>query len=96
MLQVAFIWGLVGCDSGDNGKVINSIPVCTITKPLSEAEFDVGDITSFTGTATEVAGIKSLNHQPFKKQWKDTMGFELFTKYKQIVTHGEYDSYSII
>ena len=43
----------LGCDSGDDGKVINSIPVCTITEPQLEAEFGVGDIISFAGTATD-------------------------------------------
>lgn len=50
----------------------------------------------FTGTGTEVAGIKSLNGKAFNKDWEDTLGFQIFTKYKQRVTHGEYDSYSII
>lgn len=90
------------------GHILPGITRRTILQLAQELDFEVveklftikeveeADGAFFTGTATEVAGIKSLNHQPFKKKWKDTMGFQLFTKYKQIVTHGEYDSYSII
>ncbi|MEM1135202.1 MAG: branched-chain amino acid transaminase [Bacteroidota bacterium] len=67
-----------------------------VEKLFNVKEIEVADGAFFTGTATEVAGIKSFNHEPFKKKWKDTMGYQLFTKYKQIVTHSEYDSYSII
>ncbi len=90
------------------GHILPGITRQTILNLSKELDFEVieklftiedvaqADGAFFTGTATEVAGIKSLNHKPFKKDWKDTMGYQLFTKYRQIVTHGEYDSYSII
>ncbi|UZR94841.1 branched-chain amino acid transaminase [Chondrinema litorale] len=90
------------------GHILPGITRKTIKQLAKELDFEVverlftvqeleaADGAFFTGTATEVAGIKSFNHQAFKKKWEDTMGYQLFTKYKQIVTHGEYDSYSII
>ncbi len=59
-------------------------------------EFAEADGAFFAGTAAEISGIRSFNGQVFNKLWKDTLGHTLFTKYRQIVTQGEYNSYSII
>lgn len=39
----------------------------------------------FTGTAAEVASIDSLDDISFKKEWKDTIGYELSLAYNQMV-----------
>ncbi len=65
-------------------------------KLFAREELAKADGAFFTGTATEIAGISSLDSQAFRKKWEDTIGFQIFTKYRQRVTHGEYDSYSII
>jgi len=68
-----------------------------VTKRLfTIEELQEADGAFFTGTATEIAGIKSIDRKPFKKKWEDTLGFQLLSKYRQRVTHDEYDSYSII
>lgn len=63
---------------------------------LTPEHFAEADGAFFAGTAAEISGIRSFNGQVFKKKWRDTLGHTLFTKYRQIVTQGEYDSYSII
>jgi branched-chain amino acid aminotransferase len=56
-----------------------------------EKEFGVEDIIKadgafFTGTATEVAGIKSINGNELKLRWEDTIGHLLHNRYKRIVS----------
>lgn len=40
----------------------------------------------FTGTATEVAGIESINGHKVKLNWEDTIGHLLHNRYKRIVS----------
>jgi branched-chain amino acid aminotransferase len=40
----------------------------------------------FTGTATEVAGIESINGHKLKLNWEDTIGHLLHNRYKRIVS----------
>ncbi|MDW7691615.1 branched-chain amino acid transaminase [Flammeovirgaceae bacterium SG7u.111] len=63
---------------------------------FTEDELLDADGAFFTGTGTEIAGIKSINKKEFKKEWEDTLGFQLLTKYRQRVTHDDFESYSII
>lgn len=56
-----------------------------------EKEFGPEDILTvdgafFAGTATEVAGIASINGHKMKLDWEDTIGYLLYSKYKKIVT----------
>lgn len=59
---------------------------------------DLKDIDGafFTGTAAQITGLSSIDRQPMKKDWEDTIGCEVFEKYRQFVTQSEYDNYSII
>jgi branched-chain amino acid aminotransferase len=67
-----------------------------VEKLFTIHELEDADGAFFTGTATEIAGIHSFNKKAFHKKWENTLGFQLFKKYKHRVTHSEYDSYSII
>lgn len=40
-------------------------------------ELVTADAAFFTGTAIEVAGINSIDHQKFSKEWKDTVGYRI-------------------
>lgn len=56
-----------------------------------EKEFGVEDIINadgafYTGTATEVAGIASINGNKLKLDWEDTIGHLLHNRYKRIVS----------
>ncbi|MTI32515.1 branched-chain amino acid transaminase [Xanthovirga aplysinae] len=58
--------------------------------PLEERFFTLDDLQDidgafFTGTAAEVAGIRSLNGKPFRKNWEDTKGYDLSLAYRNKV-----------
>ncbi len=59
-------------------------------------ELQHADGAFFTGTAAEVAGIKSLNGTPFQLDWEDTMGHQLARKYRQRVAHNEYQDFALV
>ena len=42
------------------------------------------------GTATEIAGIATIDQLPFLMAWEDTLGHMLSRKYLHLVTHSEY------
>ncbi|SHK27330.1 branched-chain amino acid aminotransferase [Reichenbachiella agariperforans] len=48
-----------------------------------------GEVAFFTGTATEVASISSIGDIEFKKDWKETVAYELFQMYRARVTNEE-------
>ena len=74
------------------------ISICKeMTIDVIEKQFGPEDILSvdgafFAGTATEVAGIASINGHKLKLEWEDTIGYLLYSKYKKIVT-GKDSSY---
>jgi len=62
-----------------------------------EGNFTVADLQSadgafMCGTAAEIIGLKSIEHQPFAKEWKDTFGKKLQTSYKNLVLEQQYIS----
>jgi len=54
-------------------------------KKFTKEEVYQADGAFFTGTAAEVAPIKSLDDHSFKKDWKDTLGYKLQTAYTDLV-----------
>ncbi|SMO44432.1 branched-chain-amino-acid transaminase [Solitalea koreensis] len=64
------------------------------TKIKPEDLLDIDGAFS-TGTAAEVAGIESIDGRGFRKNWEDTMGFEISVKYRKRVTLKEYTGYII-
>jgi len=62
-----------------------------------EGNFTVADLQSadgafMCGTAAEIIGLKSIEHQPFAKEWKETFGKKLQTSYKNLVLEQQYIS----
>lgn len=47
------------------------------------------DSVFLCGTAAEIIGINSLEHQPFAKSWNDSLGKKLQTAYKNLVLEKE-------
>lgn len=80
------------------GKIFPSITRLTLMEiakqmgiEVVEKEFGVEDIITsdgafYTGTATEVAGIASINGHQLKLSWEDTIGHLLHNRYKRIVS----------
>ena len=68
---------------------------------LVEKYFTIDDVKGadsafFTGTAAEVAGIKSLDNVSFKLKWEDSLGSLLQAKYTRRVAFNEYSNFSIL
>lgn len=55
-------------------------------KLIGVPELMEADGAFFTGTATEVAGIDSINGHKLKLAWEDTIGHLLHNRYKRIVS----------
>jgi branched-chain amino acid aminotransferase len=57
-----------------------------IEKEILPDEILKADAAFFTGTAVEVAGIRSINGNPFKLEWEESLGYNLFLMYRAKVT----------
>ena len=55
-------------------------------------DLQTADGAFMCGTAAEIIGLKSLEHQPFAKDWKDTFGKKIQTMYKNLVLEQQYIS----
>ncbi|MDZ4845921.1 MAG: branched-chain amino acid transaminase [Chitinophagales bacterium] len=55
-----------------------------------------GDSAFFTGTASEVAGIASIDGYKFPLAWENSLGNILAQKYKQLIKTGDYTHSTII
>jgi branched-chain amino acid aminotransferase len=64
-------------------------------KLFTPEEVYEADSAFFTGTAAEVAGIKSINDKPFKMEWEETMGYTLFLMYKNRVHRRDIQDFSL-
>ncbi|MDN5203474.1 branched-chain amino acid transaminase [Fulvivirgaceae bacterium BMA10] len=59
---------------------------------------DLTDIDSafFTGTATEVTGIRSIDGKAVKLDWEDSIGYSLFLMYRQRVINKEIQDFTLV
>lgn len=57
-----------------------------IEKQIRPEELFEADSAFFTGTAAEVAGIRSINGNALKLNWEDSLGYNLFLMYRAKVT----------
>ena len=67
-----------------------------VEKYFTPQEVYDADGAFFTGTAAEVAGIKSLDGHVFKFPWEHTMGVELASAYKNRVQKKEYKHFELV
>ncbi len=54
------------------------------------------DAAFFTGTATEVAGIRSIDGKRFKLEWMESIGYEIFQMYRQRVVKKEIQDFTLV
>ena len=90
------------------GNILNGITRQTMFElckeldfTLKEKYFKIDEVLSadgafFTGTAAEVAGIKSLDDVAFQLSWADTMGYELSKMYSKRVHNEEYNCFELV
>lgn len=90
------------------GNILAGITRQTILELAEELEIEVvekyfkpeevyqADGAFFTGTAAEVAGIKSLDGNKFKIKWEDTLGATLSAAYLNRVQKKEYKNFELV
>ena len=54
------------------------------------------DTAFFTGTAAEIAGIKSIGGHDFTMDWEDTVAYSLFLMYRQRVVNNEFRDFTLV
>jgi len=67
-----------------------------IEKVVKPEELMEADAAFFTGTATEIAGIKSIGGHEFKLDWEDTIAYSLFLMYRQRVINNEFRDFTLV
>ncbi len=90
------------------GNILQGITRQTIFELAEELGFQVvekyftptevydADGAFFTGTAAEVAGIRSLDCKFFKMPWEHTLGYELSRAYQNRVQKKEYKNFELV
>ena len=68
---------------------------------IEEGQFTIDEVKQaesafFTGTAAEVAGIKSLDEYTFPLNWEDSIGSELARMYQKRVRAQEYQKFELV
>ena len=65
-------------------------------KLFTADEFKTADSAFFTGTASEIAGIKSVDKTKLPLKWEDSIGNNLSMMYNQNVLKQEYNNLTIV
>ncbi len=68
---------------------------------VTEKNFTIDEVYGadhafFTGTASEIAPIESINGESFKNSWLDSAGHSLYLMYRQKVRFNEYQGLTIV
>jgi branched-chain amino acid aminotransferase len=67
-----------------------------VEKNLQLEEVYEADYAFFTGTASEVTPIGSINGEKMKSQWEDTNAHMLYMMYRQLVINNEFQGLTIV
>jgi branched-chain amino acid aminotransferase len=70
--------------------------VSVVEKDITMDEVYAADAAFFTGTATEVTPIKSINGEVMTKDWEETHGYSLYLMYRQQVVNNELMGLTIV
>lgn len=65
-------------------------------KPISKSQLLDADTAFFTGTAAEIAPIKSVDKTVFPLDWEESLGFNLYQMYRQKVLYNDLQNQTII
>jgi branched-chain amino acid aminotransferase len=65
-------------------------------KNFKPEELIEADTAFFTGTAAEIAGIKSIGGHDFTMEWEDTVAYSLFLMYRQRVVNNEFRDFTLV
>ena len=67
-----------------------------VEKLFKPEEMKGAEVAFFTGTATEVASIKSIDDMEFAADWKETVAYDLFLMYRQRVSNAELSEFTLV
>ena len=67
-----------------------------VEKKFTAEELMEADTAFFTGTAAEIAGIRSIGGHDFTMEWEDTVAYSLFLMYRQRVVNNEYRDFTLV
>ncbi len=67
-----------------------------VEKQFTAEELVDADAAFFTGTAAEIAGIKSIGGHDFAMDWEDTVAYSLFLMYRERVVNNEYRDFTLV
>jgi len=70
-------------------ELAKELEIEVVEKHFTPEEVKEADSAFFTGTAAEVAGIKSLDDYEFPQEWEDSLGRLLAKRYNRLVTRAE-------
>ncbi len=65
-------------------------------KLFKPQEVKDADAAFFTGTAVEVAGIRSIDGKRLPLEWEDSIGYSLFLMYRQRVMNKEIQDFTLV
>ncbi|CAN5255169.1 branched-chain amino acid transaminase [soil metagenome] len=65
-------------------------------KHFTIEEVKNADSAFFTGTASEVIGIKSIDDEVFTTPWEDTVGYSMFLMYMHKVMNKEFQDFTLV
>ena len=72
------------------------LEIKVVEKYFNIQEAKNADNAFFTGTAAEIAPIKSLDNNIYPLQWKDSLGYELSRLYQKKVTNQDYYHFELV
>ena len=72
-------------------EICNELDIPVTENQTTPDELRTADAAFFCGTAAEVIGWESLDNQPFKKEWKDSLGWLIQQAYKHKVIEKEFN-----
>jgi branched-chain amino acid aminotransferase len=76
-------------------NICHELDITVIEKDVRPEDLEGADSAFLCGTATEIAGIESVDAKPFKLDWFDTIGISIQEAYKCQVREKSF-SYVII
>ena len=67
-----------------------------VEKKFRAEDLIEADTAFYTGTAAEIAGIRSIGGHDFKIDWEDTVAYSLFLMYRQRVVNNEFRDFTLV
>lgn len=77
-------------------EMANELGIKLVEKHFNLQEAKSADAAFFTGTAAEIAPIKSLDNSNYPLDWKDSLGYELSRLYQKKVTNQNYYHFELV